>query len=71
MIAILDHYDAWGFGRYEGAVTIGVIVHGFAGSAGHGPGVDPIMAALPGKIKTRNDPHANIAYYLGIRKRTG
>ena len=67
VIAIPDHYDAWGRGRYEEAMTIGVIVHGFSSSGGHGPGVNPIMAALPGKIKTKIDPHANVAYYLGIR----
>jgi len=69
VIAILDHYDAWGRGRYAGAVTIGVIVHGFSSSGGHGPGVDPIMAALPGRIKTKIDPHANIVFHLGIRKK--
>ena len=67
VIAIPGHYGAWGRGRYEGAMTIGVIVHGFSSSGGHGPGVNPIMAALPGKIKTKIDPHANVAYYLGIR----
>ena len=69
VIAIPDHYDAWGRGRYEGAMTIGVIVHGFSSSGGHGPGVNPIMAALPGRIRTRLDPHANVAYYLGIREK--
>lgn len=69
VIAIPDHYDAWGRGRYEGAVTIGVIIHGFSSSGGHGPGVNPIMAALPGRLMTKMDPDANIAYYLGIRER--
>ncbi|MBM3292190.1 DUF4438 domain-containing protein [Candidatus Bathyarchaeota archaeon] len=68
VIAINDHYDAWGRGRYEGATTIGVIVHGWSDGGGHGPGVNPIMAALPGKIKIKLDPKANIAYYLGIKK---
>jgi len=27
----------------------------------------PILSALPGKIKTRIDPHANTVYYLGIK----
>jgi hypothetical protein len=35
--------------------------------AGHGPGLDPILSALPGRIKTKIDPQANTAYYLGIR----
>ena len=67
LVAIRDHYDYWGRGRYKGAVTIGVVVHGFSAMAGHGPGIDPILSALPGKIKVRIEPNANTAYYLGIR----
>lgn len=67
IVAIRDHYDFYGRGRYKGAVTIGVVVHGFSGMAGHGPGVDPILSALPGRIKTRADANANIAFILGIR----
>ncbi|MBM3791979.1 MAG: DUF4438 domain-containing protein, partial [Acidobacteria bacterium] len=67
IVAIRDHYDFWGRGRYQGAVTIGVVIHGFSDSAGHGPGVNPLLSPLPGKIKTRIDPNANTAYYLGIR----
>jgi hypothetical protein len=69
LVAIRDHYDFWGRGRYEGAVTIGVCIHGFSDSAGHGPGLNPVLSALPGKIKTVIDPHANTAYYLGILSR--
>ncbi|UCE41777.1 MAG: DUF4438 domain-containing protein [Candidatus Aminicenantes bacterium] len=67
LVAIRDHYDFYGNGRYEGAVTIGVCIHGWSDMAGHGPGLNPILSALPGKIKTRIDPHANTAYYLGIK----
>ena len=67
LVAIRDHYDYWGRGRYEGAVTIGAVIHGFSEMAGHGPGLNPILSALPGRIKTRLDPHANTAYYLGLR----
>jgi len=69
LVAIRDHYDAYGTGRYEDAVTIGVCIHGFSDSAGHGPGLNPVLSALPGKIKPVIDPHANTAYYLGIRKK--
>ncbi|MGD2294422.1 MAG: DUF4438 domain-containing protein [Candidatus Aminicenantes bacterium] len=68
VIAIRDHYDFYGRGRYQDALTVGVCIHGFSESAGHGPGLNPVLAALPGKIKLKIDPHANIAYYLGIRK---
>jgi hypothetical protein len=69
LVAIRDHYDFYGRGRYEGAVTIGVCIHGFSESAGHGPGLNPVLSALPGRIKTVIDPHANTAYYLGILPR--
>lgn len=69
IVAIEDHYDYWGKGRYEGAVTIGVVIHGHSYHAGHGPGVNPILSALPGRIELIDDPNANIAYYLGIRER--
>ena len=69
IVAIKDHYDFYGRGRYEGAVTIGVVIHGFSDYAGHGPGVNPILSALPGKIKTRLDPNANMALILGLRKK--
>lgn len=69
LIAIVDHYDYYGRGRYKGAVTIGVCIHGFSESAGHGPGLNPVLAALPGKIKLKIDPNANMAYYLGIKSR--
>jgi len=68
-MAIPDHYDVWGRGRYEGAVTISVIIHGFSDSGGHVPGVDPIIAAMTGRIRTRIDPDTNVAYYLGIREK--
>jgi hypothetical protein len=69
IVAIKDHYDAYGRGRYKDALTIGVVIHGFSDYAGHGPGVNPVLSAMPGKIKTRIDPHANIAYYLGIKEK--
>lgn len=69
LVAIKDHYDFYGRGRYEGAITIGVVIHGFSDYAGHGPGVNPILSALPGRIKTKIDPEANMALILGIRKK--
>jgi hypothetical protein len=69
LVAIRDHYDFYGRGRYEGAVTIGVCIHGWSDYAGHGPGINPVLSALPGKIKTKIDPHANVAYPLGIKSK--
>ncbi|MDH7513856.1 MAG: DUF4438 domain-containing protein [Clostridiales bacterium] len=67
LVAIRDHYDFYSLGRYKGAVTIGVCIHGFSDSAGHGPGLNPILSAMPGRIKTKIDSKANIAFYLGLR----
>lgn len=68
IVAIRDHYDYYGRGRYEGAVTIGTIIHGFSDYSGHGPGVNPILSAMPGRIKVKLDPEANLARLLGIKK---
>ena len=66
-VAIRDHYDFYGRGRFKGAVTIGTVIHGFSDFSGHGPGLNPILSAMPGKIKTKINPNANTAYYLGIK----
>ena len=69
IVAIKDHYDNYGTGRYKGAVTIGLCIHGWSNAAGHGPGLNPILSALPDRITTRIDANANIVYYLGIKER--
>lgn len=68
VVALRDQLCIYGRGYYKGATTIGVIVHGASDFAGHGPGVNPILSANEGRIKTRSDPNANIAYYLGLKK---
>jgi hypothetical protein len=67
VVAIRDHSDVYSPGRHVGAVTIGTVIHGFSDMAGHGPGVNPILSAMPGRIKIKIDPNANTAFYLGIR----
>ncbi|MBW2644794.1 MAG: DUF4438 domain-containing protein [Deltaproteobacteria bacterium] len=69
VVAIRDHYNSFGTGRHKGAVTIGIVCHGWSYLAGHGPGVNTVLSALPGRIKPRIDPHSNAAYYLGIRQK--
>ncbi len=69
VVAIKDAYDFNGSGRYPGAVTIGTVIHGFSSFGGHGPGMNIVLSALPGKIRTRIDPNANTAYYLGIKNK--
>lgn len=69
IVALRDQLNWWGRGYYKGAVSIGVVIHGWCYMAGHGPGVDTVLSAMPGKIVTKIDADANIAYYLGIRKK--
>jgi hypothetical protein len=69
IVALRDQLNWWGRGYYKGAVTIGVVIHGWSYSAGHGPGVTTLLSAKPGKIVTKINPHANIAYYLGLREK--
>ena len=68
VVALKDQYDVYGRGYYKNALTVGVVIHGMSDYSGHGPGVDPILSTKDGKIVTRIEPNANIAYYLGIRK---
>ena len=69
IVALKDQLNWWGRGYYKGAMTIGVVIHGWSRHAGHGPGVTTIMSAKPGKMITKIDSDANIAYYLGIKEK--
>jgi hypothetical protein len=68
VVALRDQLCTNGRGYYKGALTIGVIVHGASDYAGHGPGVNPILTTSSGRITTKLEPNANIAYYLGLKK---
>jgi len=67
IVCLKDQLCVNGRGYYNGAVTIGVIVHGMSDYAGHGPGVNPILSTKDGKVETKIDNEANIALYLGLR----
>ncbi len=69
IVCLRDQLCTSGRGYYKGAVTIGVVVHGASDYSGHGPGVNPILSTKDERIATRIDQGANIAYYLGLRKR--
>lgn len=69
IVALKDQLNWWGRGYYPGAMTIGVVIHGWSRHMGHGPGVTTILTAKPGKIIPETDPDANIAYYLGIKEK--
>lgn len=67
IVAIKDILSHYARGVHPGAVTIGVVSHGASESAGHGPGVAPIMSSRPGRVEPVVENKANVAYYLGLR----
>ncbi|TRO53902.1 DUF4438 domain-containing protein [Candidatus Bathyarchaeota archaeon] len=67
VVAIHDHLNLWGRGYYEGAVSIGVVIHGWSHIMGHGPGVTTILGAMPGRIETQLNPEANIVNILDLK----
>ncbi|NIU83510.1 MAG: DUF4438 domain-containing protein [Candidatus Thorarchaeota archaeon] len=69
VVALKDQLCINGRGYYKDALTIGVIIHGASDYSGHGPGVNPILTTKDGRLKTKIEPNANIAYYLGIKEK--
>ncbi len=49
---------------FNGATTIGIIVHSDCVKAGHGPGVVPIITTRYGNISKKVTPRSNIKNYL-------
>lgn len=68
VVCLRDQLNWWGRGYYKGAVTIGIVVHGWSYSGGHGPGITTILSSKDATIVPKIDPNANIANYLGIKK---
>jgi Domain of unknown function (DUF4438) len=67
VVAIRDYDSRYGNGYRQGAMTIGVVVHGDSPRAGYGPGVTVIMTAINGRIQTAVVTQRNIAALLGLR----
>jgi hypothetical protein len=67
LIAILDADHSYGRLFRQGAVSIGIVVHTNAISAGHGPGVTTLFTSASGKIILKIDEKANIAKFLKLR----
>lgn len=63
IVAIQDHYAAYGPHYKQGAVTIGVIVHSDSFTSGHGPGVTGLATAQKG-LGWHLDPDANLKTWL-------
>jgi hypothetical protein len=66
IVALRDFDSRWGNGYVEGAVTIGVVVHGDSVRGGHGPGVTPVMSAVRSQIRPVLAAGRNIAELLDL-----
>ena len=53
VVVVRDQDHTWGRGYYEGAVTIGLIIHGDSAWTGHGPGVLDLMSSRDARDRHR------------------
>jgi len=67
IVALMDADNTFGRIYKQGAVTIGIIVHGRCVTAGHGPGVTCLLSSASGAIEPVLSDKANIATILGLR----
>lgn len=67
IVAIIDADHAHGRIFLEGAIAVGVIVHGDSRVAGHGPGVTTLLTSRTGNIDLVIDPEMNLARLLNLR----
>jgi len=65
-VALMDHDNLYGRSFREGAVTIGIVIHGDCRYAGHGPGVSTLLSASRPIIEPVINPNANIAKIMKI-----
>jgi hypothetical protein len=66
IVCLTDQLCVYGRGYYPGAVTVGVVVHGFSDFSGHGPGVNPILSTKDNLIESYIDATSNITKYLNL-----
>lgn len=67
LVAIIDADHSFGRIYRQGAISVGIVVHTNAVTAGHGPGVTSLMTSAAGKITPQIDAKANIACLLHMR----
>lgn len=67
IVCLTDQLCVYGRGYYPGAVTIGIIVHGFSDFSGHGPGVNPILSTKDDLIEKHIYATSNITKYLNLK----
>lgn len=61
VVAIVDADNSFGRIYRNGAISIGVVVHGRSFVAGHGPGVTTLLTSPKGEIEVEVDADANLA----------
>jgi len=64
IVLLLDSDNSYGREYVQGAVSVGVVVHGNSTIMGHGPGITSLISCKTSKIKGRICKDANIATYL-------
>ena len=70
LVAILDTEHAYGRVYKTGAVSIGIVVHSDCVISGHGPGVTTLFTSASSRaLRHRVEPKANLADFLGLRKK--
>jgi hypothetical protein len=67
LVVIPDADHRYGRGYREGAVTIGLCIHGDSVMTGHGPGILTLMTCPVPCIEWVIDPNANLAHFLSLR----
>lgn len=67
IVAIIDADHQHGRIYREGAISIGVVVHGISRVAGHGPGVTSLLTSPSGNIDLVMDEQANLKNLLDLR----
>ena len=68
LVLIQDHVSTYGYDYYQGATTLGVIVHSDSFTSGHGPGVCTLLTSKDGSLKGHIDPKANLKDILEYNK---
>ena len=68
LFAVRDYDDFFSHGYRKGAWTVACVAHADSVVAGHGPGVNTVLASASGALRPRLAPdEANIAGLLGLR----
>ena len=65
-VALMDHDNIYGRSFRQGAITIGIVIHGDCRYAGHGPGISTLLSVKTPIIEPIIDPRANISKILKI-----